>query len=234
MILDKRNFFSDKFSRKTTEELRAICESSSHQEAAKLAAIWELERREDVSDELLILAENIHSVTEKRNIEKKAFEKYHTSGPRFFAALIDWSLFLGFALLINLIHMIPWINSLVNLLIITVPYAYSVVMHAAYGQTVGKILMGVKVVSFEGETRIGIGQAILRDIGPLVYIALLYLNMLFGAIYGIAGAQIVAIFLLILQIVYWFWGVLEIVTMLFDDKSRSLPDYIARTVVVRE
>lgn len=155
--MEKHNFFSDKFAKKTTDGLRKITVSSSHQEAAKLAAIWELERREGVNEELATIAEDIQIQKEQKKEENRVALKYQTSGPRFFAALIDWGLMMLIVLLINLIPMISWIQSLINALLIILPYGYSVLMHAYYGQTVGKILMSVKVVTYSNESDIGIG-----------------------------------------------------------------------------
>ncbi|WP_421978222.1 hypothetical protein [Roseivirga seohaensis] len=45
--MDKSNLFSEKFSKKSDEELKTILISKQHVKEAKQAALWELERREE-------------------------------------------------------------------------------------------------------------------------------------------------------------------------------------------
>ncbi len=234
MPLEKRNIFSSKFEKKSTDELKRISVSQEHQETAKLATIWELEKREGVSKELAERASSIQEKEEQRKEENKAAERFQTTGPRFVAAVIDLFLFIGCAGLVGVIPVPAWITSLFGFIAIGVPYFYSVFMHAQYGQTLGKMAMSIKVIDYAKESRITMKQAFLRDIGPVIYIMVVWLNILFMAIYRDQAAEAVVIVIMILQIVYWGWTVMEIVSMLFDDKSRSIPDYIAGTVVVRE
>ena len=112
---------------------------------------------------------------------------------------------------------------------------YSVALHAHYGQTFGKIVMGVKVVDVS-ETKLSIRQAILRDIVPIFFSVLSIASALpriFSGLgpyktagelswidYGWASGSLI-------------WFLLEVVTMLTNEKRRAVHDFIAGSVVVR-
>ncbi|MFT6783911.1 MAG: hypothetical protein ACJA1A_003853 [Saprospiraceae bacterium] len=49
--MDKRNHFSDKYKSENSDELRGIVNDSRYQKDAKIAAVWELEQREEASEE---------------------------------------------------------------------------------------------------------------------------------------------------------------------------------------
>jgi uncharacterized RDD family membrane protein YckC len=115
-------------------------------------------------------------------------------------------------------------------------WVYSVALHARYGQTLGKMASGVKVLDLSEQRLPSLGQAFMRDIGPVVLnsLALGWLIYLVSvgrytskdaadagpsSILALAGAG---------------WALLELGTMLASAKLRALHDYIAGTVVVRE
>ena len=232
--MEKRNIFSAKFEKKSNEELKAISTSNAHQETAKLAAIWELERRGGQSDEMNSIAEEVEERIKKRKEEEIQYRRYQTTRPRFTAALIDGVLLIVVITLLEFLAIGDWSASLISFISLALPVAYSILMHARYGQTLGKMALAIKILDKEEKTGISIGQAVLRSIGPLVYVVFFLLNTLVAAMLGPDSFEFTSILLLVLQIVYWCWGILEIVTMLFDDKSRALHDYIAGTVVIRE
>ena len=107
-------------------------------------------------------------------------------------------------------------------------------MHARFGQTLGKMALSIKLLNKDEKSEISIGQAVLRSIGPLVYVVSFILNALIASMFGPQSFEAIAILLMVLMFIYWCWGLVEIVTMLFDEKSRALHDYIAGTVVIRE
>jgi uncharacterized RDD family membrane protein YckC len=166
-------------------------------------------------------------------------DRYSTFGARFLAGMIDGLVFLPLGII-----SVRYINSPddgVALFLIwsTIGYSsywlYTVLLHARYGQTLGKRVMGVKVLDVS-ESRIPtFAQAFLRD---SVYIALntFTLAYLFFLVLNgeyTANALNQSSPARIMNWVGWGWFLTEIVTMLTNDKRRALHDFIARTVVVR-
>jgi uncharacterized RDD family membrane protein YckC len=115
---------------------------------------------------------------------------------------------------------------------------YSVLLHGCCGQTLGKRVMRIKVVDVS-EAPLSMKQAFLRDSVAVAFV-------LFGIVDGFAvaasgrnpsapaadlgevgGARFIALFGLC-------WFVLEVLTMLTNDKRRALHDFIAGSVVVRQ
>jgi uncharacterized RDD family membrane protein YckC len=115
------------------------------------------------------------------------------------------------------------------------PWLYSVVMHACYGQTLGKMVARVKVLDVSEERLPSLEQAYLRDIGSLVLgvFAMAYLiHLVVLGVYD-PNAEIEGIPGDIISWSFSGWFFLEIFTMWTNDKRRALHDYIAGTVVVR-
>ena len=106
----------------------------------------------------------------------------------------------------------------------TMFFVYSIAMHGYFGQTIGKWIMRVKVISVDG-SRLSMRQALLRDSVPLV---LVVIYVLLGPDADRAGGW--GRFLANVSII---WFVLEIVSMLTNDKRRAIHDFIAGSVVVR-
>ena|ERR1700686_1079135 len=165
--------------------------------------------------------------------------RYKTFWQRFWAGFIDGLVFLP----INFFHhylssparspavLISW-----AIFSYSVYWLYSVLLHARYGQTLGKRAMHVKVMDVSEEAIPSLSQAFLRDIGYIVInvfslIYFIYLvvshkyingpqqleNGIPGEILGFAGLG---------------WFLLEVVTMLTNPKRRAFHDFIAKTVVV--
>jgi uncharacterized RDD family membrane protein YckC len=114
-------------------------------------------------------------------------------------------------------------------------WIYTVVLHARYGQTLGKRIMGVKVLDVS-ESRIPtLSQALVRDSVYIVLntftLAYLFVLVMRGDYTEVALTQSAPGRML--NWIGWGWFVTEIVTMLTNDKRRALHDVIARTVVVR-
>jgi uncharacterized RDD family membrane protein YckC len=114
---------------------------------------------------------------------------------------------------------------------------YTVVMHARYGQTFGKMVTKVRVVDFRTEGRISWRQAWLREGIPM------------ALSFGLLGWQVFLILTgslspsavtetpdngpWLLTALPGLWFLAEILTMLTNDKRRALHDVIAGTVVIR-
>lgn len=166
--------------------------------------------------------------------------RYRTFWRRFWAAFFD-SFFVGIPLLLlvfglqsaGIIADRP--SHYLGHSLQALALSYYIAMHAAFGQTLGKMITGVRVLHKSEERNISIGQAVVRDIVPLcALIASLAHLAFFGMpedeteLSGISAAIVYAT-----AIASFTWWVAEIVTMLFNARRRALHDFIARTVVVR-
>lgn len=115
-------------------------------------------------------------------------------------------------------------------------YAYSISLHARFGQTLGKMAFHVKVVDLT-EDSITVSQAIRRDIVPLA----LALGMVAqDCISILRGENLLkpthihfgfGMILMLLTGVGWFWA--EVLTMLTNRRRRAIHDFIAGTVVIK-
>jgi uncharacterized RDD family membrane protein YckC len=159
--------------------------------------------------------------------------KYQTGWARFWAAFIDGLVFLPLGLFEdyfllptdNKLGMIGWI-----IFIVILSYAYSVLLHARYGQTLGKMAMKVKITDQSETKSITFLQAFMRDsVGMVIsLVAVIFLYFQFDNIQLIEKGY--DDFLM-----PWFfsWIIIELGTMLFNRKRRAIHDFIAGTVVVR-
>ena len=237
--MKKSNHFSERFASKTTEELRTIVEDKSFQKDAKVAAVWELEGRGEATEEELQVSGRIEVEYERRRASELSGQRYRTFWQRFFAAFIDGLAMWPIAYLLSYISnsSIGTIAVIGNLLYNMAPYVYSVVLHGNYGQTLGKMAMGVKVVDVETEDAIDLKQAFIRDSVPISLMILIYAYSII-IFYGNDGYELQVDFatlapMLIIGILGFIWTFLEIFSMLFNNKFRALHDLLARTVVVR-
>jgi uncharacterized RDD family membrane protein YckC len=171
-------------------------------------------------------------------------DRYSTFRPRLLTGFIDscvlWPI--GFVTSILLCVNVP--KGVVALLMVIESLAwlvYTVVMHARYGQTLGKMVTKVGVADFRTEGKISWLQAWLREGIPMVLslgllgfdiFAVLTRDLTLGDVaYGQA---------LLANKTFWFltalpglWFLAEVLTMLTNEKRRALHDFIAGTVVVR-
>lgn len=161
-------------------------------------------------------------------------DKYQTFLPRIGASIVD-SL-----LMIPLIFITPFIAAFLEsympkarffavILLGIVSALYVILMHTFYGQTLGKMLVKVKVVDVY-EKPIIFGQAVLRSL-PLVALVMFYL-----AFSGVEPAKD-AFMNLTFAALFWFllslFIVVDIVTFLANKRHCALHDFIAGTIVVR-
>ncbi|MEM7359223.1 MAG: RDD family protein [Pseudomonadota bacterium] len=162
--------------------------------------------------------------------------RYDTFWRRFWAGMIDGLVLIGLAFILDrAVLLLPestW-QVIGNLRLFEV-FAYTVFLHAAYGQTVGKFIVDVKVLTCEDESEISLKQAWLRDSVPFILTLIGVLIMPGWQVQmdqgGVSSLPVLFQFLLSISLI---WTVLEILTMLSNDKRRALHDYIAGTVVVK-
>jgi uncharacterized RDD family membrane protein YckC len=115
--------------------------------------------------------------------------------------------------------------------------AYIVIMHAAYGQTLGKMATGVKVLDKSGGKLSG-RQAFIRELVPMVLILGEVIVGLPGALKGIdlahpKAAEPTVGFQWLSSAASSGWFLAELLTMLTNDKRRAVHDFIAGSLVVR-
>lgn len=164
--------------------------------------------------------------------------KYSTFWPRFFASFCDGLLFM------LVLYLQCWLFGIeysvedkflqaCNAVQFSI---YSILMHGYYGQTLGKMLMDVKVVHVADETKIGFVQALRRESVGLTLNCLWVLILLFLAVVMALDGFIpehIAYLVIGFGAVVMLWLVSELVTMLLNKKRRSVQDFIGKTVVIR-
>lgn len=174
--------------------------------------------------------------------------KYGTFWQRFVAMWID------IAVLLPLTFLSVWVESYSKVLtmVLLVPLsvcgvAYYIYCHGRFGQTIGKKVVGVRVVKLTGE-QIGWREAWLRSSVESAFITII----LFPQMYALAvipdadfyvkswwerGENLAAlqpswVIGLSIGMSLWMWS--EVIVMLFNEKRRALHDFIAGTVVISE
>lgn len=164
--------------------------------------------------------------------------KYSTFWPRFFAAIIDGIVFAIVLYVECLIFSVEYSaqDRLLQALNGVQLALYVIFMHGYYGQTLGKMIMELKVLNCEDEAPIHFKQSLLREsvnlgLNVLWVFIILVLTLsiqLYGTIsLGLSSA------VLVFGILGGAWALSEFVTMLFNDKRRAVHDFIGKTVVVR-
>jgi uncharacterized RDD family membrane protein YckC len=165
--------------------------------------------------------------------------RYSTFGPRFWAGVIDGLVFLPVNLLDNYMSSparAPFVLIAWALFSYPAYWVYEVALHAYRGQTVGKKAQGIKVMDVSEQRLPSLKQALLRDIGAVVFstCALVYF------VYLVAVHKYDQPFsvssnwpMLALGFANLGWFLLEIITMFTNSKRRAFHDLIAGTVVVR-
>jgi uncharacterized RDD family membrane protein YckC len=170
--------------------------------------------------------------------------RYSTFGPRFWTGWVDGCVLwpIGFITSVLLSLNVP--KGLAALLIMVESLAwliYTVVMHARYGQTVGKMVANVQVVDFPTEGKISWGQAWLREGIPMLLslgllgweVSLILSGSLTPSALDTGEALAASKGFWILTALPGLWFVAEVLTMLTNEKRRALHDFIAGTVVIR-
>lgn len=171
-------------------------------------------------------------------------QRYRTFRPRFWASITD-------ALVISVLAYFPqnfasffpavWDTALWLAVIVIVwgypaiTWVYSVFLHGRFGQTVGKMFTRVRVVNALTEEPITFRHALLRDcVAISISIPLLiynsYLLLIESPVRESSALNELANWTTYIRGIWWL---VEIITMLTNDKRRAVHDFIAGTVVVR-
>jgi uncharacterized RDD family membrane protein YckC len=168
--------------------------------------------------------------------------EYQTFWPRFWAGWIDSLVFIPFMVIdhflweylanLPLFVVVTWYSCYSLLWCI-----YSILMHGNYGQTLGKMAMRVVVLDISGN-RLTMFQAIKRDFVLMTLTAIGVIHDIPKILTGISiydpKAFSFDIATSIIMNAQALWFLVEIVTMLFNNKRRAIHDLIAGSVVMRQ
>jgi len=168
-------------------------------------------------------------------------ERYSTFAPRFWAGEVDYCVLLPISFVTAAIFSMDVPKVVIMIFLVLESFAwiiYVVVMHAKYGQTVGKMVTKVRVVDFHTEKSISWYQSLLRESIPavlnLVFIGYVIWNLATGdAKANIDSLSASSTSFWVLMSLPFFWFLAEVLTMLTNEKRRALHDLIAGTVIVR-
>jgi uncharacterized RDD family membrane protein YckC len=161
--------------------------------------------------------------------------RYQTFGQRLFAGFFDSLVFVPL-IIVNGLILRPdrpigllgaWIG--VSELLY---FVYSVILHAKYGQTLGKMITHVKVLDHTESGVPGFRRAFLRD---SFYIATTLGGIAHALWLFFTEGAVTALHLQVHQSISYamlWWFVLELGTMFTNERRRSLHDFIGGTVVV--
>jgi uncharacterized RDD family membrane protein YckC len=164
--------------------------------------------------------------------------KYSTFSPRFCAGFLDGLIFWPVGWLCSFAYShsgsVP-----IQVVVYTVSSSafliYSIWMHGKLGQTLGKMACKVIVLDVT-EQPLTIRQAVLRDILGVVLLPIGLAIDIPRIVHGIdiyAPTNVTTIDWIIMYSTFG-WFVIEVGTMLTNNKRRALHDFIAGSVVIRK
>jgi uncharacterized RDD family membrane protein YckC len=116
-------------------------------------------------------------------------------------------------------------------------YLYEIVLLGKYGQTIGRMLVKVKVMERTETSTITYWQAIKRNSVPVLAILAVMPYQLYlisnGSFYMQHVKPEYDPYTMALSYFLWAWLLAEYITMLFSQKRRAIHDLIAGSVVIR-
>jgi len=161
--------------------------------------------------------------------------RYQTFWKRIIATLIDGLVFLPMIILnfwivdAEVSDRIYFVVALVEAIF---GIGYSVLLHWKYGQTLGKMVVKVRVLDIS-EKPINFWQALLRDVAYITDGVLYLAVMLTLFEVGYSRTMLFESIGLYLSIPILVWLAIDTVVCIKNRKYRALHDFIAGTVVVR-
>lgn len=170
--------------------------------------------------------------------ELETSKRYATFWPRFWAAIIDGLIFTALLYIECLLFDVEYSyeNSILQAVNGFQYIGYVVFMHGFYGQTLGKMVMDVKVLDHETETSITLKQSVRRE-SVNIAINSSWILLVFSisiSLQQLGSVPAVLTYLIMgLNSLATVWALSEFITMLFNEKRRAVHDFIGRTVVVR-
>ena len=170
--------------------------------------------------------------------ELETSKRYATFWPRFWAAIIDGLIFTALLYIECLLFDVEYSyeNSILQAVNGFQYIGYVVFMHGFYGQTLGKMVMDVKVLDHDSETSITLKQSVRRE-SVNIAINSSWILLVFSisiSLQQLGSVPAVLTYLIMgLNSLATVWALSEFITMLFNEKRRAVHDFIGRTVVVR-
>jgi uncharacterized RDD family membrane protein YckC len=162
--------------------------------------------------------------------------KYNTGLRRLGAAIIDGVVFIPFIFIQNWLFDITeslTVKIIWTIFLLFLSLFYSIFLHYKYGQTFGKWVAGVKVLNIDESKTITLKQSVIRDSFYLVteVFALLYFTFLF---FGTNKSEnLFNDYREFNTYPTLIWTLLELISMLTNNKRRAVHDFLAKSVVVR-
>ena len=163
---------------------------------------------------------------------------------RFWAYLIDLYAVMGILMPIGYITFVAP-REIAFLLVLSTTFSgviYFVYTHYKYGQSVGKISLGLKVQTLS-KTPLSLQQSISRYIVDALFPAVtmfIFISAMFSIPYEqylmMTVSQRIFLFsknFIIMMAIAWSWLTLNAIPLLFNDKKRSIRDFIGSTYVVK-
>jgi len=173
---------------------------------------------------------------------------YATFWQRFAAGLIDLLVFVPLMLAYQRVASVSKVAAVVfTILHVCLGQAYSIYGHGRFGKTVGKLVMGIRVVRVTGEplhwreawlrSAFDLGFVFVSTIGQVAAMIAIANSEYYGVGWSTRSANLAAhepawaTWAMKLGTIWYFS---EVVTMLFNKRRRALHDLVAGTVVVSE
>lgn len=112
--------------------------------------------------------------------------------------------------------------------------AYNALLQGWYGQTLGKMLLRVKVVRYDDESPISMFQAFLREVPTVLFNTASFAGQAFAVLSGKEIDRTNPIPILnVLMFIAVPWFLAEVLCAFKTIKRRAIHDFIAGTVVIR-
>ena len=153
--------------------------------------------------------------------------RYQTFGSRFLAAIIDGIIFSIISTLINNVFGRHYADTIPGTIIYSALfYFYSIFLHYKYGQTLGKKITNVRVVSNSDETKlIGLANSFKRDSIGILFVVFEVIARKFDIENSSFGDYL-------FLFSSFGWVLAELISMLFNRKRRAIHDFLANSVVI--
>lgn len=228
--MNSENFYYRIYEKKASAELVGLAMNQNIAIDTRNLAIEILENRGELNDELISLKAELENTRLKLLRSEISTDKYDTFWARVAANAIDNSFLkiLGFGSVLFISD--SFIMQSIVIASYFLPYVYSILFHAYFGQTIGKMLMGIKIFNKNEITQISLKQAVLRDCIPLIFVLIVVVLTTSGLLKEESGSTPATT---VLSVVILTWAILEIFTLLFNQKRRALHDFVAGTVVLK-
>ena len=127
------------------------------------------------------------------------------------------------------------LSFITNILISIIYTLYYVLMHGFFGQTFGKMVVGVKIID-TSETKINFGQSVIRSfpqIIPIIITLGFNSKQLISGMSNQKDIQIADSVQTLLILTIFLWTFFNIIVAVSTDKHHALHDLFAGTVVVK-